>query len=156
MQYFVGKSASEGKTFPSQIPVAMWPSVPVSVSPDAGSLATTRSWSGLATAWCGRPGQILVMASACRFIGRQSPGNRRIPLQPAAFCGRPFFFSEVEFQAAADGARRGVLDWSLIAFFRDLVAAIRNIGDIEFQIQAPRLSVPQIHAGSQVCGEVLR
>ena len=59
-------------------------------------------------------------------------------------------FLEMALQAAAYRPRRRVLYGNLFAFFGDLIAAIRNVTDVELQGEASRLTVPQVKPGCQV------
>src|ERR1700687_5783836 len=63
---------------------------------------------------------------------------------------------EMELEAAADGAGGGVLNGDFFALFGDLVDAVADVGDVEFEIEVARLSLPEGEARGEVGGEMLR
>src|SRR5215475_231974 len=63
---------------------------------------------------------------------------------------------EVKLQRPTNRPRGRVLDRNLFALFRDLVNAVRYVGDVELEIQLAGLRTPRRQPRRQVASKVLR
>src|SRR5262245_49453471 len=63
--------------------------------------------------------------------------------------------SKMEFQAAAEGTRRGKLHRYFFAFLGDAIAVVSDVNGIELKVDAARLGLPDVEPGGEVSGEVL-
>src|SRR5437870_1677672 len=84
------------------------------------------------------------------YTAYSGPSSRPVTRQPGGsiYTATLHRASEMKLQTSANGARRGVLEGYLFALFGDLVGAVGDVGHIEFQVEPPRLGLPQIYSGS--------
>src|SRR3954462_7216583 len=61
----------------------------------------------------------------------------------------------MKFQRSPYCSRWGVLDGNLFALFGDLVNAIGNVCDVEFEVEAARFGVPDSQPRGEIAGEML-
>src|SRR4051812_18738596 len=64
--------------------------------------------------------------------------------------------SEMKFQRSSHCSRWGVLEGNLFALFGDLVDAVGDVCDVEFEVEAARFGVPDGQPRREIAGEMLR